>query len=60
MKEGNNYRMCPLVLHALLSTPECVRGTDDIRGGVKWYGNTCAWYDQTAERCAVLSIARNK
>lgn len=23
-------------------------------------GPNCAWYDQTAERCAVLSIARNK
>ena len=23
-------------------------------------GHCCAWYDQTAERCAVLSIARNK
>lgn len=23
-------------------------------------GSRCAWYDQTAERCAVLSIARNK
>ena len=23
-------------------------------------GPDCAWYDQTAERCAVLSMARNK
>lgn len=23
-------------------------------------GPRCAWYDQTTERCAVLSIARNK
>ena len=23
-------------------------------------GHRCAWYDQTAERCAVLSIARDK
>lgn len=23
-------------------------------------GPRCAWYDQTAERCALLSIARNK
>lgn len=23
-------------------------------------GPRCAWYDQTAERCAVLSLARNK
>lgn len=23
-------------------------------------GPRCAWYDQTSERCAVLSLARNK
>lgn len=23
-------------------------------------GSRCAWYDQTTDRCAVLSIARNK
>ena len=23
-------------------------------------GHRCAWYDQTADRCAVLSLARNK
>ena len=23
-------------------------------------GPRCAWYDKTAERCAVLSLARNK
>lgn len=23
-------------------------------------GPRCSWYDQTAERCAVLSLARNK
>ena len=23
-------------------------------------GSRCAWYDQTAERCAVLSLARSK
>ena len=59
-EEENNYRLCPLKLHALLSTPAAVMGTSDYRGGVKRNGNICAWYDQTAERCAVLSTARNK
>ena len=27
---------------------------------VKCKGGFCSWYDQTAERCAVLSLARNK
>lgn len=58
--EENDYRLCPLKLHALLSTPEAVMGTSDYRGGVKCNGNICAWYDQTAGRCAVLSIARSK
>ena len=31
---------------------ECTGGQCD--------GPRCAWYDQTADRCAVLSIARNK
>ena len=29
----NDYRFCPLKLHALLSTPEAVLGTSDYRGG---------------------------
>lgn len=28
--------------------------------GGQCHGPRCAWYDQTAERCAVLSLARNK
>ena len=32
-------------------------GMDAFRG---CDAHRCAWYDQTAERCAVLSIARNK
>lgn len=31
----NDYRFCPLKLHALLSTPEAVLGTSDYRGGVE-------------------------
>lgn len=29
----NNYRFCPLKLHALLSTPEAVLGTSDSEAG---------------------------
>ena len=35
-------------------------GAEDARPLVCCSGPRCAWYDQTAERCAVLSIARNK
>lgn len=59
-EKENDYRLCPLMLHALLSTPEAVLGTSDYRAGVKCSGNICAWYDQMAGRCAVLSLARNK
>ena len=41
-------RLCPLK-HGI--------GMDDFR---KCDGPRCAWYDKTAERCAVLSLAWNK
>lgn len=41
----NDYRFCPLKLHALLSTPEAVLGTSDYRGGVECRKNICAWWD---------------
>ena len=56
----NDYRFCPLKLHALLSTPEAVLGTSDYRGGVKCSKNICAWCDADKSRCAVLSLAHNK
>ena len=56
----NDYRLCPLKLHALLSTPEAVLGTSNYREGVRCCEGICAWYDQTTERCAVLSLARNR
>ena len=58
--EENDYRLCPLKLHALLSTPEAVLGTSNYREGVRCFEGMCAWYDQKSERCAVLSIARNR
>ena len=56
----NDYRLCPLKLHALLSTPAAVLGTSNYRAGVECSKNICAWWDADKGRCAVLSLARNK
>ena len=59
-EDANDYRLCPIVLHALLSTPKAMIGTKNVRGGVECYKGLCAWWDADKSRCAVLSLARNK
>lgn len=54
-------RLCPLMDLARVVAIGASNGRADVRlDAVKCKGGSCAWYDQTAERCAVLSIARNK
>lgn len=60
MKEREEYRGCPL-----LEIAEQVRACSGLPvrpngNGANCTKYACAWYDQTAERCAVLSLARNK
>ena len=60
MKGREEYRGCPL-----LEIAEQVRACSGLPvrpngNGTNCTKYACAWYDQTAERCAVLSIARNK
>lgn len=60
MKEQEEYRCCPLFAIA-----EQVRACSGMPVRPNGIGTNCvkyacAWYDQTRERCAVLSIARNK
>ena len=60
MKEQEEYKGCPL-----LEISEQLRACSGLPVRPNGYGTNCtryacAWYDQTAERCAVLSIARNK
>lgn len=60
MKGREEYRGCPL-----LEIAEQVRACSGLPvrpngNGTNCTKYACAWYDQTAGRCAVLSIARNK
>ena len=53
-------RLCPLMLSGAWVGLVDRLGADDARPMIYCHGPRCAWYDQTAGRCAVLSIARNK
>ena len=48
-------KLCPIIMAGWASA-----GAMLIENCVSCRGPRCAWYDQTAERCAVLSMARNK
>lgn len=60
MSVPEDYKVCPLLIcgGATIQMP-AVSENDLLRmfGCMK---SVCAWYDQTAERCAVLSLARKK
>lgn len=53
-------KLCPLMMACAWIPLVHDIGAEDARPLVCCSGPRCAWYDQTAERCAVLSIARNK
>lgn len=50
----SDYKICPLGIEKKYTE------IGEYEDEKKCIGSRCAWYDQTAERCAVLSIARNK
>ena len=54
-------RLCPLMDLARVVAMGASKGmVSATLEAIRCKGGSCAWYDQTAERCAVLSIARNK
>ena len=61
LTEANDYddltrgKLCPIFSAGLV-----IAGHTRADEHLAKCGPRCAWYDQTAERCAVLSIARNK
>ena len=59
-KKSSDYKLCPLLAAGYISAPVRPDKPQDMERALKCHGPRCAWYDQTAERCAVLSIARNK
>ena len=60
-EDFEHQRLCPLMDLARVVAIGASNGRADVRlDAVKCKGGSCAWYDQTAQRSAVLSIARNK
>ena len=59
-EDFERQRLCPLMVASAWVPLVDKLGADDARLLVRCHGPRCAWYDQTAERCAVLSMARNK
>lgn len=61
LTEANDYdslargKLCPILSAGLV-----IAGHARADEHLAKCGPRCAWYDQTAERCAVLSLARNK
>ena len=52
-------KFCPMLMRAVIDGAS-LQGLEFAVRASTCKGPRCAWYDQTAERCAVLSIARNK
>ena len=55
-----DYKFCPMLTAGYISAPARPDTAEEMKTALECHGPRCAWYDQTAERCAVLSIARNK
>ena len=60
MNVPKDYRACPLMIcgGANIKLPEM--SENDVLRMFGCLKNACAWWDADKERCAVLSIARNK
>lgn len=55
-----DYKFCPLLVAAWLSVPFRPESAEAAREGIRCHGPRCAWWDADKERCAVLSLVRNK
>ena len=56
----SDYKFCPLLVASWLSVPLRPEDAETMKEGIKCHGPRCAWWDANKERCAVLSLARNK
>ena len=56
-----SQRLCPLMDLARVIAVGASKGRASVTvGAIQCKGSSCAWWDADKERCAVLSIARNK
>ena len=58
--EANDYKFCPIIISGYISASIKPNAGPELTGAIKCRGPRCAWWDADKERCAVLSIARNK
>ena len=56
-----DQRLCPLMDLARVVAVGASKGRASVTvEAIQCKGGSCAWWDADKERCAVLSIARNK
>ena len=55
-----DYKACPMLLLTWLSLPINPKKKDKMLRDIECARKFCAWWDADKERCAVLSMARNK
>ena len=60
MSIPEGYKACPMMVCGGATVKMPGASEDDVLRMFGCIKGSCAWYDQTAERCAVLSLARNK
>ena len=60
-KTLEDQRLCPLMdlARVVALGASCGRASIEL-GVIRCKGGSCAWWDADKERCAVLSLARNK
>ena len=56
----NDYKLCPMLTAGYISAPARPDTAEEMKTALECHGPRCAWWDADKERCAVLSIARNK
>ena len=58
--EVSDYKLCPLLAAGYVLIQESSDVVEKTLIAIECNGPRCAWWDAMAERCAVLSLARNK
>ena len=58
--EANDYKFCPIIISGYISASIKPNAGPELTGAIKCRGPRCSWWDAGKERCAALSIARNK
>lgn len=60
MSVPEDYKACPMMICGAATIKIPGASEDDVLGMFGCIKGACAWWDANKERCAVLSIARNK